>query len=138
MQSITISRDLAASPDEVRSLVQDVEPFMRAAGFSTVEVEGDSLTIGKGFAVAKIQLDLRLLEEPDSILAYEQVDGVFEHMHTGYVLEETDEGCRISATTDFELDVAAVGALLDATVIRRQRTKELEQQFDYLETAVGE
>jgi hypothetical protein len=138
MQSITISRDLSASPDEVRPLVQDVEPFMRAAGFSTVEVDGDSLTIGKGFAVAKIQLDLRLLEEPDTVLAYEQADGVFEQMWTGYVLEETAAGCRVSATTDFELDVAAVGSILDATVIRRQRTKELEAQFDYLEAETGD
>jgi ribosome-associated toxin RatA of RatAB toxin-antitoxin module len=136
MHSITIARELAAPPDEVRELVQDVEPFMRAAGFSTVEVDGVALTIGKGFAVAKLELDLRLLEEPDTVLAYEQVDGIFEDMYTGYVLEETAEGCRISATTDFELDVAAVGAILDATVIRRQRTKELESQFDYLEAEV--
>ena len=39
-------------------------------------------------------------------------------------------------TTEFALDVEVVGATLDATIIARQRRKELERQFDYLERAV--
>ncbi|PSP27569.1 hypothetical protein BRC65_04980 [Halobacteriales archaeon QH_2_65_14] len=39
-------------------------------------------------------------------------------------------------TTEFALDVEVVGATLDATIIARQRRKELERQFDYLERPV--
>ncbi len=138
METISLSRSLSASPGAVRELVQDVEPFMRAAGFSTVEVEGNELTIGKGFALASIELELQLLDEPDTVLAYEQRDGIFEEMWTGYTIEPTDEGCEITATTDFALDIGGVGAILDGTVIKRQRSKELTAQFDYLAAETGE
>ncbi|WP_136716483.1 SRPBCC family protein [Halorientalis salina] len=150
MESITLSRTLSAPPDAVRELIDDLEPFMRAAGFSTVEVseastdasgsrtesgdEGDRMTIGKGFAMASIELDLDLVDDPETVLAYEQHEGIFEEMWTGYYLEETDEGSELTVTTEFALDVAGVGAILDATVIKRQRTKELTGQFDYLES----
>lgn len=138
MESITLSRTFAAPPEAIRTLVEDVEPFMRAAGFSTVEVEGDDLTISKGFALARIKLELTLLDEPDTVLAYEQREGIFEEMWTGYTLEEVDDGCRLTVTTDFELDIAGVGAILDATIIKRERTKELTAQFDYLAAELGE
>ena len=138
METVSLSQSLAAPPDAVRELVLDVEPFMRAAGFTTVEREGDALTIGKGFAMASIELELRLLDEPDTVLAYEQRDGIFEEMWTGYTLEPTDEACEITATTDFALDVGGVGAILDGTVVKRQRTKELTAQFDYLAAETGE
>jgi len=137
MESITLSRTFAAEPEAVQDLVQDVEPFMRAAGFDTVRVDGDELQIEKGFALASVSLDLRLLDESETVLAYEQRDGVFEEMWTGYYLEETDEGCELTVTTDFALDVAGVGAILDATVIKRQRTRELTAQFDYIESELG-
>lgn len=133
MESITLSRALSAPVEEVRDLVLDVEPFMRAAGFDTVVLDGDSLTIGKGFALASIELDLRLVDDSDAVLAYEQADGIFESMYTEYVLDPTEGGCTLTATTEFELDVDLVGAVLDSTVIRRQRTNELTAQFDYLE-----
>jgi len=136
MESITLSRTIAAPPDAVRPLVRDVEPFMRAAGFDTVDVEGDHLTIGRGFALASLELDLRLLDEPGTVLAYEQRDGIFESMYTGYVLEAVDGGTEVTAATEFELDVDVVGGILDATVIKRERTRELTKQFDYLEAAV--
>ena len=145
MESISLSRSVAAPPDAVRALVRDVEPFMRAAGFDTVEVSeassetrtvtgegGERLTIGKGFAMASIELDLVLVDDPETVLAYEQHDGIFEEMWTGYSLAETDGGCEVTATTEFALDVAGVGAILDATVIKRQRRRELTAQFDYL------
>lgn len=138
METISLSRTLAAPPDEVRELIQDLEPFMLAAGFSTVEIEGDEMTISKGFAMASIELHLRLLDEADTILAYEQIDGIFEEMWTGYYLEPTDEGSELTVTTDFALDIAGVGSILDATVIKRQRTKELNAQFDYLEDKIAE
>lgn len=43
----------------------------------------------------------------------------------------------VSATTEFQLRAPAVGSLLDATVIKRQRRKELNAQFDHLEEQVG-
>ncbi|MFD1587701.1 SRPBCC family protein [Halorientalis brevis] len=138
METVSLSRSLAAPPDAVRAEVLDVEPFMRAAGFSTVERDGEELTIGKGFAMASIELELRLLDDADAVLAYEQRDGIFEEMWTGYTIEPTDDGCEITATTEFALDVGGVGAILDGTVIRRQRTKELTAQFDYLAAETGE
>jgi ribosome-associated toxin RatA of RatAB toxin-antitoxin module len=133
MESISLSRTIGAPPEEVRPLVEDVEPFMRAAKFDTVAVDGDRLTIENGFAIARIELDLRLVDDPDTVLAYEQHDGIFEEMWTGYEIEATEAGTNVTARTDFELDVSIVGGVLDATVIKRQRTRELRAQFDYLE-----
>jgi hypothetical protein len=125
MESISLSRTIDAPPDEVRPLIEDAEPFMRAAKFATWSKNG--------FAIARIELDLRIVDEPDTVLAYEQVDGIFEEMWTGYEIEATEAGTTVTARTDFELDVGLVGGVLDATVIKRQRTRELEAQFDYLE-----
>lgn len=58
-------------------------------------------------------------------------------METRYELAERDGGTGITATTTFAVDVALVGELLDATVIKRQRKKELTAQFDYLEAQVA-
>lgn len=133
MESISLSRTIDAPPDEVRPLIEDAEPFMRAAKFDAVTLDGDRLTIENGFAIARIELDLRLVDEPGTVLAYEQVDGIFEEMWTGYEIEATEAGTTVTARTDFALDVDVVGGVLDATVIKRQRTRELEAQFDYLE-----
>jgi hypothetical protein len=54
-------------------------------------------------------------------------------METRYELLERGGGTEVRATTEFAVDVALVGEILDATVIKRQRRKELEAQFDYLE-----
>ncbi|MFA9518353.1 hypothetical protein ACERIT_14250 [Halopenitus sp. H-Gu1] len=40
-------------------------------------------------------------------------------------------------TTTFALDLALVGAILDATVITRQRRRKLDVQFDWLETTTA-
>lgn len=138
MESISLSRTIGAPPDEVRALVEDVEPFMRAAGFDAVSVDGDRLTIENGFAIASIQLDLELVDDPEAVLAYQQVDGIFEEMYTAYELAETEVGTKVTARTDFALDVSVVGGFLDGTVIRRQRKQELRKQFDYLEAETGE
>lgn len=137
MESITLTQTVDAPPDAVREAIQDVEPFMRAAGFDEVSVEGDRMHIANGFALAQISLELDLVEDPDAVLAYEQREGIFESMWTEYALEETDEGTAVTVTTDFELDIAGVGAILDGTVIKRQRKRELTAQFDYLDAEVG-
>jgi carbon monoxide dehydrogenase subunit G len=137
MQSVTLSRRVDAPPDAVREAMADVEGFMLGAGFSEATVDGDELHIANHVGLATVELDLRLLDT-DAALAYEQVDGIFEAMTTTYDLEPDDCGTLVTARTEFELDVALVGAILDATVIKRQRRSELRQQFDWLESQVAE
>jgi carbon monoxide dehydrogenase subunit G len=132
MESIELSRVIDAPKPAVTDAILDVEPFTRAAGFDEVTQSGDRLDIAKAVGLLKISLSLRILDDPDSIFAYEQIDGVFETMTTWYTLEETDAGTAVTVRTEFALDVPG-GSILDATVIKRQRRKEIEGQFDYLE-----
>jgi hypothetical protein len=115
----------------------DLKPFMEAAGFDEVRVEGDIITITNHVGLLTIELDLRVVDS-DCVLAYEQVDGIFETMETRYTLSEGDGTVTVTATTDFALDVAMVGSILDGTIISRQRKKELTGQFDYLESIAAE
>jgi hypothetical protein len=55
-----------------------------------------------------------------------------------YVIEEGAEGVTLTATTEFELDRDLVGPILDATVISRQRKRELTRQFDYLASELAD
>lgn len=137
MESITLSRLVEAPPEEVAELVGDVETFMRAAEFDDATVEGDRLRIRNGVGLATVELDCELVER-DCALAYEQRDGIFKAMETRYELLEREGGTEVRATTEFVVDVALVGEILDATVIKRQRRKELEAQFDYLERQVDD
>lgn len=137
MNSVTVSREIPAPPDAVREQMQDVEAFMRAAGFDEVVVEGDRIDLTNGVGIATIELSLELVDDPDAALAYRQRDGIFEEMVTRYTLEPTDGGTRVTGETEFAIDVALVGKLMDATIIERQRRRELEQQFDWLEAEVG-
>ncbi|MEF8856487.1 MAG: SRPBCC family protein [Haloplanus sp.] len=117
--------------------MEDLEPFMRAAGFYDVIVDGDEITIRNRVGIATIELTVERVDDPDAALVYEQREGIFESMRTVYRLDDAGEaGTHVEATTDFALDVALVGDLLDSTIIRRQRHKELDAQFDYLEETV--
>jgi len=138
MQTVTISRRVDAAPDRVRDLMDDLEGFMLAAGFTDVTVDGDEMHLENQVGLATVELGLRLVERDDAALAYEQSEGFFETMTTVYTLESVDGGTEVTASTDFALDLALVGAVLDATVIKRQRRKELEMQFDWLEAQVAE
>ena len=133
MQTVSLSRSFEGDVDTVREAMLDLGPFMKAAGFDEVAVDGDEMTITNHVGLLTIELDLRCVET-DSVLAYEQVDGIFETMTTRYTLEEGAGTVTVTATTDFALDVSVVGSILDSTVISRQRKKELTAQFDYLET----
>jgi hypothetical protein len=137
MESVSVTRTFEASPERIREAMADVEQFMTAAGFDEVHVDGDDLTIVNGFGIAAIELALTIVDRPDAELAYEQADGIFEEMLTTYAVSADDGDTRVTATTDFELDVAVVGAVLDATVIKRQRRRELTTQFDWLESVTG-
>ncbi|MFB6256068.1 MAG: SRPBCC family protein [Haloplanus sp.] len=138
MRTVTVTRTIDAPATAVRDAITDVEPFMRAAGFDEVAVDGDHIRIGNRVGIATIELDLERVDAPEAVLAYEQREGIFESMRTVYHAEAIDsEQTRVEATTDFALDVALVGDLMDATIIRRQRTKELDAQFDHLEATLG-
>lgn len=149
MESITVSRAFTAPPDAVRERVWDVGPFMRAGGFDEVTVQqeptagrrpaaGDRFELTNSVGIATIELGLELFDEADAVLAYRQHDGIFEEMVTRYHLAPTETGAELTATTEFAIDVALVGKLMDATIIKRQRRRELEAQFDWLATELGE
>jgi len=138
METVSMEQTFDADPETVRELVTDVGPFMRACGFDGVTVDGSQVHIENSVGLATIELDLELVEGEGAVLAYEQRDGIFEEMTTRYELDEQDGATTLSATTEFELDVALVGMILDATVIKRQRRKELSAQFDWVTEAVSD
>ena len=133
MESITVSRSMDAPPEAVREAMGDLGPFMRAAGFDEVDGDGDVIRLANRVGPATIQLEL-VLRETDHDLAYDQREGIFKEMRTTYDVEPSGEGSEVTATTEFALDVALVGEVLDSTIIKRQRRVELDAQFDWLET----
>lgn len=137
METVSLSQTFEASPETIRALVTDVGPFIEACGFDTVSVAEPMVHIENSVGLLSVELDLELVDEPGAVLAYEQRDGIFETMTTRY---ELDGGASttLTATTDFALDISVVGELLDATVIKRQRRKELSAQFDYLADATAD
>ncbi|WP_340100679.1 SRPBCC family protein [Salinibaculum salinum] len=137
METVSLSRSFEGEIEPVREAMLDLGPFMEAAGFDRVAVDGREMTITNHVGLLTIELDLRCVET-DSVLAYEQVDGIFETMTTRYTLESGDGTVTVTATTDFALDVNLVGPILDGTIISRQRRKELTAQFDYLEDVAAE
>jgi hypothetical protein len=134
MKRVRVERAIDADPDTLRAAIADVGPFMRAAGFDEVTVDGDRIEIANHVGLLTIELDLRQVEREDAVLAYEQVEGIFEDMETRYFLEPGADGTTVAAETTFALDAAFVGPVLDATIINRQRKRELTAQFDYLES----
>lgn len=138
MQSITVSRTFPAKPSAVRTAIQDLKPFIAACGFDDVAVDGDTIHVANQVGIATIELTLVLVPDADCALAYEQQEGIFKEMRTEYTVTETEDGSEIRATTHFALDVAVVGEILDSTIIKRQRRKELEAQFDWIETRLPE
>ncbi|WP_050032684.1 hypothetical protein [Halorubrum halophilum] len=136
MDSVTLSRTIDASPIVVRESMSRLDQFMRASGFDAVFVDGEIIRVANEVGIATIELTLELVDRPDADLAYEQRDGIFEEMRTAYTITPTPNGSEVIATTEFALDVAIIGDVLDSTVIKRQRRKELTSQFDWLEEAV--
>ncbi|MFB6201925.1 MAG: SRPBCC family protein, partial [Halorhabdus sp.] len=127
MQEVTVSREIGASPEAIVDVLSDVGAFMRAAGFDDVTVEGDRVIVERAIGLAKLELTLEL-RDGDTPLAYDQVEGMFDEMTTAYRVEEHDDGARVTAQTEFELG-GVIGSALDATLIKRQRTNELEDQL---------
>ena len=132
METVSVSRTFDSPAGPIITAMTDIEPFMESAGFDAVTVDGDRFTIENNVGLLSLSLDLELLDTDDT-LAYEQVDGMFKSMETRYEVEEDDGTTTVTATTEFELDASLVGPILDATVVSRQRKKELTKQFEYLE-----
>lgn len=137
MESVTVSRRVDAPPERVHAAMDDLEAFMLAAGFTEVTVDGDDFYLENQVGLATVTLDLRVVET-DAALAYEQADGFFERMDTEYRVESVGGESEVTATTEFAIDLALVGQILDATVIKRQRRNELEAQFEWLAERVTE
>jgi hypothetical protein len=132
MERVSVTRTFDATPETVRETMADLEAFMLGAGFDDVTVEGDTITINNRVGLFDIELVLEIVDD-DAALVYEQRDGVFESMRTEYRLDADGGGTTVTATTEYTaLDLAVVGQLLDATVVDRQRRKELDAQFDWL------
>lgn len=135
METVTVSRQVDAPADTVEAAIRDVGPFMEACGFDEVTVDGDLVHIRNVVGLfVPVTLDVAVFEDPDATLAYRQHEGMFREMETRFTVEEAGDGVEVTATTDFEIDVAAVGMVLDATVVKRQRRSELVRQLDYLES----
>jgi hypothetical protein len=126
-------RELDVDRETVRNRIHDVEAFMRAAGFDEVRREGSRVDIANEVGPVTIELELELYDDPDAELAYRQREGIFESMTTTYAVTDAGDATVVEAQTEFALDVAVVGSALDATVIKRQRRRELNAQLDYLE-----
>jgi hypothetical protein len=136
MDSVTLSRTIDASPTVVRESMNRLDQFMRASGFDEVHVDGETVRVANEMGIATIELTLELVDRPDADLAYEQRKGIFEEMRTAYTVTSDPNGSEVVATTEFALDVAIIGDVLDSTVIKRQRRTELTAQFDWLEEMV--
>lgn len=143
MQSISLRREISAPPDSIRDAILNLEPFIRAAGIDEVTVVdaefdenralGGTIEIANAVGLLRIELSLAVVDRPGAVLAYEQREGIFETMDTEYRLEERPGGTAVTATTEFALDASFVGPIFDATVVKRQRRRELENQFDHLQ-----
>lgn len=134
MQTVRASRRIDAPPDDVREWMLDLDPFMRAAGFSEVAVEGETIWIAKTVGLLRIELTLHLIERDDVDLAYEQQEGIFDEMTTVYRVQDDDGASSVEIVTDFALAAPFVGPIFDATVVKRQRHRELVSQLDYIES----
>ncbi|MFD1645814.1 SRPBCC family protein [Haloarchaeobius litoreus] len=133
MNTVTLSRSIDAPAETVREAMADLQAFTEAAGFDDVAVDGDEVVITNHVGLLELQLELVVtVDEPDR-LVLDQRDGIFESMETRYTVTGDTESCEVTAETDFALDVAIVGAVLDATVIERQRSAELTRQLDWLQ-----
>ncbi|SDY75916.1 hypothetical protein SAMN05216564_10995 [Halopenitus persicus] len=70
MQSVTLTRWIDADPTSVADAMADLEPFMAAAGFDEVTVDGDRIAVANRVGIATIELTLQVtdgLEGDDSL-----------------------------------------------------------------------
>ncbi|MFW5919536.1 MAG: SRPBCC family protein [Halanaeroarchaeum sp.] len=138
MASVSRSRFIDAPPEVVeRAITEDVAAVMRAANYDSVRFEAGRLELEQTLGLASLSLTLREIDDADATLAFEQVEGHFERMTTEYDVEPTGGGTTLSARTEFTLG-GITGDVLDETLVRRQRGRELEVQLEYVERVVRE
>jgi len=136
VNTVTVTRTAPGTPTDVRAAMDERESFARAAGFDEVVVDGETIRVANDVGVAEIALKLAVVDDADAALAVEARSGIFAEMQTTYALRSAPDETEVTATTEFALDLALVGGLLDATVVARQRKRELRAQLDYLADAV--
>lgn len=139
MESVTVTRAIDAPPEAIEAAMDDWAAFVRAAGFDGVDVTGETIRVWNAVGPAEIELELEVVADEDAALAYEQREGIFEEMWTGYYTRARvdDNGTVVEAVTTFEMAVPVVGGVLDSTVISRQRRRELEAQLEWLASTVA-
>ena len=134
MAHVTTTRTFSAPPAAVRSVIdRDLESFVGAGGFDSVNVSGKTIDVVRDLGLATLELTVRVDRDADVFLAYEAVDGIFERMRTEYSIEPAGDGTRVAAQTEFALG-GIFGQALDATLVSTQRKREFEDQFDYLDS----
>lgn len=151
MNTVSVSRTADVSPADAVDRLRDLDALMHAAGFDEVHVEDDRVRVVNHVSLATMELTVSVIDS-DADLAYEQVDGIFDEMVTRYEIERDDVGevgdggvadgvasdggspgeTTLTATTEFAVGAGPLGDLLDATIIARQRRKELTDQLAYL------
>ena len=132
-----MDRWFAAEPEVIRPLIEDAQRFMEAGQFDEVTYDGRTLTLANVIGFARIELTLNVIDDADAALAYEQDAGLFEEMQTRYTVHPEDGGTRVRATTEFRLGGVA-GTVLDSTIIKRQRRREIHTQFEYLQEEIAD
>lgn len=132
METVTVTREFDAPADIVQEVVRDADTFLRAVGFD-VSRDGDVLTLARQVAIKRIELRVRLVDD-DAVLAYEQVEGIFEEMRTRYVVTGTDGGCSVTVETAFEPPTSGFGTFINDMAVKHLRRSELAE----LETVVEE
>lgn len=135
METVAVQREYDVAANGLKRLVTDVESFYDAAGFE-VERHGDRLELTKRLAVARFELEVALIDDADAALAYEQLDGPFGDMETRYLVEDVDDGSRLTIETSFEPPASGFGTFLNGALIKRQRGSELDAVDDLLADGV--
>lgn len=135
METVTVKRAFEAPETLVHDIIlEDIPAFIRASGFDSVTVDGESYTVSRDIGFATFELTLERIES-EQLLEFEQVDGLFDRMWTEYRLDPTSEGCEVLARTEFTLG-GVLAPVLDGTMIKTQRNREFELQFDYVESQI--
>lgn len=136
MTRVTAERHFDADAGTVRRAIRsDPESFAAAAGFDEVTVTTDRIEFERSLGVASLELVVELDHDADAVLAFDAVSGIFERMRTEYCVEPDGSGALLTAWTDFTLG-GALATAFDGTLVAKQRKREFEAQFDYLEAAL--
>jgi len=102
METVTVTRQVDAPPEDVEAAIRDLGPFMRAGGFDEVTVDGDEIHLENAVGLATVELDLEVVEDPDATLRERGIDT--EHVRRddreGYKAGAVERGLE-SATGEF-------------------------------------